>query len=1742
MKLVNGQIRSILLLFPILGRAGYPRIVLFALTAATCLAATSSSLNAQQVTYSTEARARADRPQLTRVRALGSQTLEYLRADDLSQAMRAIGDATDLASTIWTKDDTGLAAPAAGVHRKLMQLDADERFDLLHEWSMPTASRRTVRVLTSLVPHDAPPKAFARILGERPRDDSFPISEINGVDGIFSTAWLLVESAEEAGRLRRLIVKLSELADIGVPNAAYVLLLARIVNADQPDEELAESVRDWRAVLSREQAPQSTPKGRVPQKLIWQFGYTTGNANPRRIDFKPLPFFNGFRWQGSAEHPDPDLGWVTMQAHGGIVGARFSPVRRWVAPDDGTLSITGDCKHTGADGDGIRARIISSRFGEHGEWEAFKNSVSTPVESIEVKAWDTIDFVTDPNQNPGWDNFQWFVKLILLKPDGGIVKFDSVKVRPEPGIADVPADVVFAAACLEHKWLQSTGESCIEKLLENAAQPERRFVPAASVLTHTLLQRAHAAAVANRYSVADFRQTTAQPKHWVAGRSDALLHARGGSCPAWLAHDDHILHLSGAGSSALLFRYPLTGEFELSCEAQLTGTSADAGVEYGGLQFFADSSQRILSVFDDDGNQVGTRPCQFVRGENDATFNRLSIRSTADGAKMAVNGHPAWTDTREAARSPWVGLRAFGGRRPLFRNLRIVGTPVIPREVRMSGGDSLRGWVQESGGREYEGPRISRQGRLSGEGLIGLNPTSPAPAKDNWSCKDGIVHGTRVTGQASGVRQSHLSYQRPLLHGESISYEFHYEPDAIEVHPTLGRLAFLIEPGGVRLHWITADTNEWTGLTVDNEIVEPLHRRGPKPLPLQVGEWNRVQISLAKDFVTLSLNDKVIYERPFKRESERRFGLFHDRSRCAVRVRNVVMTGDWPEELPAEVTANLAAATNPSADHAYLYDVFGAEDLAKNVLAVRRRAESLPDAERFAFLADSVLPSRRRRSFRLAGAFTTTHPAPTDHDSRVDAGGQLVSPAYDLIDIAARLDRLDELRNRVEDARSLLKDSDEAQQRARFAMLFLIEAARGDQRAAETACAELQVLSEKRFIFRYESLWPETLAAVRGHENPETREIVSDLSARLLEPLSRGESRGSKAWDHQIVSRLRRESTVISSDAELESAMTNWIPASVETALTRGQGHPPVRWQRRASQVVKLAPHGTDLLYYRIPLTGDFDVECSTSSDAKHYAGLMFGGVYHAFQHGGACYEGTLRSSKSILFAPPISHEYKPIRMRLRVRDGVCTTFVNGRAISSRELPERYEPWLAIYSDAHHMSGVRDLCIAGDPVVPAEIELAADAQLLGWLSYFDEQVGTAESRAAWQHYEDPDGRGILGLREPRIAGSFKEGLVQYHRPIVDDGVIEYEFFYVPGQVLAHPAFDRLAFLLDPDGVKVHWVTDGAYASAGTDPTNQTVEPDHRRGPQLLPLREDEWNRMAVAIRGDTVALMLNGQSIYERPLEATNQRTFGLFHYADQTEVRVRNLVLQGDWPKAVPPEAEQEFASKGVKSLNVRRAELPAKFSHSFVDGGLPAKYFKTIQPDSGRFEVRPNGLFASVTARGNVTSVAIAPRVIIAGDFDLEVAFEQLEMSADEYASILLHTEHADDERPYYRVIRMVEARTYERVKNQLSVLRPGGGRSFDSPDYEPCESSAGRLRLARRGDTFYFLFADGDSTMYRVIGTQKGSVAETVSDGIQIMPIGHGASEVKVTLKDISIRAEKLTHNPPSDDGRPIETARE
>lgn len=1648
-------------------------------------------------------------------RQLTSQVLLQLR-DEEPQALATLGEIADLLPSVAVDADAGLAPVAGAWNRQLAQLRSEERFDVLHKWSMPTDGRSHIRVLTSLVPRNAPPKDFARALGERPRSQSFPVSEINGVRGLFSSAWLLVEAGRETGRLNGLISELTELAATHAPGADRLLLLARVAAADRPDDDLRDDLQQMLSQLQGLAAPTLTGEGPVPDELVWQFGFTKLGKDRLQYRFRPYAAWTGNHWQGGPDYPNNAQGWSRLDAAGGHTDTGYQPIRRWVVPADGVLSISGALRHLFPGGDGVRGLVRSSRSGVLGEWTSWNGEVAVSTAPIKVQAWDTIDFVTDMLAEPSWDHFEWRVELALIQTNGQVVTFDSTAAAIAPRLQVVLSNTVLAAACFDRGWLQPHGEriaSALAQLGHGSGSP----------VVAPFLREARAVAATWRYPNAQPNLLSGrQLKHWVvAGGDDANRHAAGADHGTWLTHEGHVMHLAGPRSSALLFQYPLTGDFEFSVEAQQGGGQpTDGCVTYNGLQILAHRERQALTIHDVDSSRFLTSPAPFVRrspvpNSNGPAFNRLSIRSRKDGWSVLVNGHPVWTDSAGSETSPWLGLRAFGDRHPVFRNLRLTGTPVIPREVRLINGNSMRGWQSNffnEGQPQFVTQPVGEE-----------QPLVETPGID-WFTFDGTLTAVKVDAPDPMKQQSLLRYHRPLLNGESLTYEFEHVAGEDSVHPAIGRLAFLLDPSGVRLHWITDGEKEWTGLDVDNAILEPVHRRSAPQL--KTDDWNQMQVSLADDTITLTLNGDTIYERPLEPGSGRQFGFFRNPLDATVRVRNVVLTGDWPQQLSAGVLTDLTAPARDDLHptERYVFNAVIGEPLLKtSVFGLLQHAASLPDEERYRLLSDRVLPGISHPNLRVTGAFAPSLLHPRGEGASA-TGSQLVSPVFELIDTAARLGRLDGLRERVDSFQRPAQD----QQRARLALLFLIDAARGDFEAASEACDQLLEQRDNLPGFNYESLWPETLVVFRGVQSPQTRSIVDDLFLLLTGNVQQWRPSGSVTWDHQMVSlagQQRMVSLLAKDDPDRHpSRPENWNPGSIVSAKSHGAGYPTGGWMRRETQIEKITAHDLDLLHYRLPLTGDFDVECDVTVGARN-TGLMFGGIWHALHNAKRYNRGDLRSHQQLDFELPLSKIGRMGRLRIRVRDGRCTTSVNGREIGSRQLPDGHDPWLAVYSRGRHQSIVSSLEITGEPVIPESVQLVNDDTLSGWVPYFDSGVGPAGDGAHWSPLDDATGRGISGAVRPSLRGSFRERLLQYYRPVFGDGVLEYEFLYEPGEVIAHPAIERRAILLDVDGVTEHQVTDGHYDRVGSDPANEHIKPQYRRGPATLPLREMEWNRVQLRFVGDSMSLTLNDELIYERPLDPVSTRTFGFFHFSDQTSLRVRNVVLRGDWPTSLPDRGRQELATNTTHELDQDIPRLKSVFRHSFAENGIDKTYFTTT-PANARISQRSNGFQAVVSRPGGWMHAGVIPRFSLHGDFDVEVSFEQLQIEADKESGLGLVVHFADEQKHFSQIVR-----TMDRPGNQIlhagSSFLDGETRIYEAGGENPeCEAMSGRLRLARRGSTLWYLFAAGDSDSFQIVAKTDVPTADTeLKNSVQLRAVANGESTSSVVFRDVTMRAEKL-----------------
>ena len=372
-------------------------------------------------------------------------------------------------------------------------------------------------------------------------------------------------------------------------------------------------------------------------------------------------------------------------------------------------------------------------------------------------------------------------------------------------------------------------------------------------------------------ALADVSSTDAGLALWHPTGSGAVYSARTGTTtPLWLNHQGLIAHMAGAGHDFLLCDYPLTGTFEFSVEGYI-GWFANGGITHNGLVLEPLAIHMGSSVFPVGQSETITAPWRSTRSEG---FNRLTVQATPQKVRYLVNGHLFYEDDDPSATSPWLGLFAPGTSHTAWRSFSIKGQPAIPREVNLSQGDRLEGWVS-SFYNESQPPRrteestdqwgnvnrvsaaaLARRGRQAGK--PGTKKPRGAVKLDDydWAASGGVLHGRRVlpgsaptrnygVGESAGpeaeANQSLLSYFRPLHDGEVMTYEFLYEPGQVMVHPALDRLAFLLEPAGVKVHWMTAGSDSLSGLPADNTADEPGESARAQDAPIEARSMERGQ-------------------------------------------------------------------------------------------------------------------------------------------------------------------------------------------------------------------------------------------------------------------------------------------------------------------------------------------------------------------------------------------------------------------------------------------------------------------------------------------------------------------------------------------------------------------------------------------------------------------------------------------------------------------------------------------------------------------------------------------------------------------------------------------------------------------------------------------------------------------------------------------------------------------------------------
>jgi hypothetical protein len=218
------------------------------------------------------------------------------------------------------------------------------------------------------------------------------------------------------------------------------MLYERVLSRKATPEEVKVAVNYVKAAETAQRTPPPVP--------TWRYGYGNYDAATRKVSFTTLAHWNGVQWQVGPKLPDPKFGWVHIKADGGHPSRDFAAIRRFTASREMTVSLSGEIVHAPTAGNGIHARIVSSRQGQLAEYDAGPNAtVPSSIERIELAAGETLDFIVESKGDDNSDSFTW--RTVLYSADG--ISYDAKKqfAGPPPKIEPFTPWERFAQVLLE---------------------------------------------------------------------------------------------------------------------------------------------------------------------------------------------------------------------------------------------------------------------------------------------------------------------------------------------------------------------------------------------------------------------------------------------------------------------------------------------------------------------------------------------------------------------------------------------------------------------------------------------------------------------------------------------------------------------------------------------------------------------------------------------------------------------------------------------------------------------------------------------------------------------------------------------------------------------------------------------------------------------------------------------------------------------------------------------------------------------------------------------------------------------------------------------------------------------------------------------------------------------------------------------------------------------------------------------
>lgn len=922
------------------------------------------------------------------------------------------------------------------------------------------------------------------------------------------------------------------------------------------------------------------------------------------------------------------------------------------------------------------------------------------------------------------------------------------------------------------------------------------------------------------------------------------------------------------------WRYPLVGDFTLSWDCPIRNLY----VEYGGVRI--DTQQSSLS---DSSGLIRNVPRVRTLSNNP----RAEIQVAENQVTFKIDGQAITTESSSGT-SPWLALGSYYGKGSQWRNLRIEGNPSIPSEVPLISNDSMDGW-SSAHFNEIQDPRIDQE-------------AEPKPIA--WLVDQSQIRGKPIPKTDQRTKESWLTYQRPLAQGETFRYEFFANGNKMVAHPTLGDTALILNPEGLQLHYVPVNEAVRTLYDLDTETmidVEPSQLKVAR-LPIKDQDWNQVSLTHHEKQIDLSVNGTLIYSLPLESNATTQFGIFRYQHQESL-IRNAILSGPWPQTISESLIADVNAM-NP----AYRNGIPTNQTFSYRADTLRpvdwRQATQNGDPESLRTLLDMVLPTDAkypRLSFELSKDST-------------DAGSGRIPMKMECVAVElARCAQRNNLSRNVLQAIDTFEKRNPQSKRTLDALRCLIAIESSDDKPARSQMQRLieALNSNENDLHDNVTQTANFIVAKRASSVPALRDLALAMTEKLqkiaIEKRDKTQNNSLITLTNDLYGDLK---FAIESDSPPKYPPSGQQWTIVSSARRTSTPYPEAilhssTWVTSRGKAAHYGANERSLLIFQSPLVGNFEVVAERTTWDRQEMAILYAGHSAEPKYDLSAVlvtDSSGQTEKGSALEVPGFRDKGRARFRIAASDGRITTYTNDVQIHEQSVSNASFPWLVLRPAYPEFCGqVEDLRIIGSPTIPEELDLTSPDSYIGWDgSVTGRSIGPANGRMGYDW-----SFGNNQIMASGVSSEFFESYIRYKRPMIEDGVVEYEFQY-NGISDIHPAIGSYAFLMRPEGIQIHRITPLADDVPALLTNNAApLEPPSKS----LELKKNVFNHVRLELKGDDVSISINNNLVATAQItDPANKRHIGLLAI-DGITGAVRNMKYRGQWPKTLPHVSDQLLA-----------------------------------------------------------------------------------------------------------------------------------------------------------------------------------------------------------------------------------------